>query len=326
VIHLNVRLLLGLLVVLGSLSSLHASAQDAADCGELTSYQDAMLTAGQSYVSAQNESGINGDRDPLTLSSAEWDVMAGNIAALQSELRAIVPPDWAGDWHQAQVERAGLREQMAIAASDSGVLVLEEFDDSVAANDAAADAAAQAAIQQCTLFLPFQAEWETLEGQWAAAPVPAITGVESDLMEGVATYDYVCCEHSTGTVDYTESPPVGGLHDPAWQTCGFYDAPVRSENAVHSLEHGAVWITYRPDLPADQIDQLRQLAGTDTFLLISPYDDQESPIIATAWNNQLEIESTSDPRLGEFISIFLQGPQTPEFGASCSGGITEAVE
>jgi hypothetical protein len=320
------RLLLGLLIVLGSLSSLQVSAQDTARCDELTTYQDAMLAAGQTYVAAQSEDGIDGDRDPLTLSSAEWDAMAGNNAALQAELRVIVPPDWAGDWHQSQVERAGLQEQMAIAASDSGVLVLEEFDDSVAANAAAADESAQAAIQQCTLFLPFQVEWETLEGQWSAAPEPASTGVESDLMEGVTTYDYVCCEHSTETVAYTESPPVGGLHDPAWQTCGFYDAPVRSENVVHSLEHGAVWITYRPELPADQIDQLRRLAGTDDYLLISPYEDQESPIVATAWNNQLEIESTSDPRLSEFITIFLQGPQTPEFGATCSGGRTETVE
>jgi hypothetical protein len=326
VVYLNIRLLLGLLFVLGGLNLIPATAQDSADCEGLGAYQDAMLAAGASYVAALEEDSLDAGRDPLTYSSADWDAMAASVAALQADLKAIEPPAWVSDWHQAQIERAGLREQMGIAASDSGVLVLEEFDDSVAANTTAIDQAAQAAIEQCTLFLPFQVEWETLEGQWAAAPEPASAGVESELMEGVTTYDYVCCEHSDGTVDYAESPPVGGLHDVVWQNCGYYDAPVRSENAVHSLEHGAVWITYRPDLPADQIEQLRQLAELDDYLLVSSYEDQESPIVATAWNNQLEIESTSDPRLSEFISIFLQGPQTPEFGAPCSGGTSETVE
>jgi len=41
-----------------------------------------------------------------------------------------------------------------------------------------------------------------------------------------------------------ELPPMGGTHNQVWQNCGVYETPLRSDLAVHSLEHGAVWITY----------------------------------------------------------------------------------
>ena len=88
----------------------------------------------------------------------------------------------------------------------------------------------------------------------------------ADEIEVVETYDYPGGNHVPGTVDYKETPPVGGEHNPAWLNCGVYDKPVPNENAVHSLEHGAVWIAYRPGLPADQLEILtavaeRRLAG-----------------------------------------------------------------
>jgi hypothetical protein len=127
--------------------------------------------------------------------------------------------------------------------------------------------------------------------------------------------------HTEGDVDYAQSPPVGGEHNPVWQNCGFYDEPVRDENVVHSLEHGAVWITYVPDLPQDQVDQLRALARSHTYLLVSPYPDLDSPIVASAWGKQLKLQSASDPDLERFVRAYQQGPQTPELGAPCYGGI-----
>ncbi|HZY44457.1 MAG TPA: DUF3105 domain-containing protein, partial [Anaerolineae bacterium] len=70
------------------------------------------------------------------------------------------------------------------------------------------------------------------------------------LIDGVVQYDNLARGHSPSPQIYQEVPPVGGTHDPAWLNCGIYDQPVRTENAVHSMEHGAVWITYQPDLAA----------------------------------------------------------------------------
>ena len=127
--------------------------------------------------------------------------------------------------------------------------------------------------------------------------------------------------HTEGDVDYAQTPPAGGEHNPVWQNCGFYDEPVTDETAVHSLEHGAVWITYSSDLPQDQVEQLRDLAHSQTYILVSPYPDLPSPVVASAWGKQLNLKSADDPDLGRFIRAYRQGPQTPEPGAVCTGGV-----
>ena len=126
--------------------------------------------------------------------------------------------------------------------------------------------------------------------------------------------------HSEEPQTYAQSPPVGGAHSAVWQNCGAYDQPVRNENAVHSLEHGAVWITYRPDLPAADVEALRGLVRGQSHLLLSPYQGLRAPGAATAWGVQLFLDNARDPKLADFISSYQEGPQTPEPGAPCSGG------
>jgi hypothetical protein len=143
--------------------------------------------------------------------------------------------------------------------------------------------------------------------------------------EGVVSYNYTDRSHTNDPVTYEESPPVGGPHNPVWQNCGYYDGKVANQNAVHSLEHGAVWITYRSDVSQADRDKLKSMAEDEDYLLVSEYDDQQSPLVATAWNNQLPISSIDDEKLQQFINYFMQGPQTPERGALCSGGIDTTV-
>jgi hypothetical protein len=122
-------------------------------------------------------------------------------------------------------------------------------------------------------------------------------------------------------VNYEQTPPVGGDHAPIWQNCGFYDEVVPNESAVHSLEHGAVWITYRPDLPDAQMAVLRRVARSQTFILVSPFPELPSPVVASAWGRQLRLQDAGDPRLEQFVRAFRIGPQTPEPGAPCTGGV-----
>ena len=139
--------------------------------------------------------------------------------------------------------------------------------------------------------------------------------------DDVKTYDVgPAGKHTSANVDYEQNPPAGGAHDPVWQNCGYYDKPVRDENAVHSLEHGAVWITYSPDLPQDQVTELQNTAQSQSYILVSPYPGLDSPVVASAWGKQVALDGADDPDLQSFIKAYRVGPQTPEPGAVCTGG------
>lgn len=121
-------------------------------------------------------------------------------------------------------------------------------------------------------------------------------------------------------------PPAGGVHFDVWQNCGIYDTVLDTPHAMHSMEHGAVWITYQEDLPADQVATLQSHVRGETFLLISPYPNLKSPIVLSAWGLQLELNDADDKRIDQFISRYRLGPQTPERGAACDRGVGNPIQ
>lgn len=99
-----------------------------------------------------------------------------------------------------------------------------------------------------------------------------------------------------------------------------YDKPVKNENAVHSLEHGAVWVTYNAKATPDDIKALSTKVSTTPYSLMSPYPEEQGTITLNAWGIQLSVDSATDPRVEQFFTKYVQGPQTQEPGASCSNG------
>ncbi|MGY4857317.1 DUF3105 domain-containing protein [Cryobacterium sp. AP23] len=73
--------------------------------------------------------------------------------------------------------------------------------------------------------------------------------------------------------------------------------------------------------PATELEALTSNAAANSYEILSPYPNLPAPIIATAWGMRLQVESAGDPRPSEFLSTYLQGPQTSEPGAPCSGGV-----
>jgi len=155
-------------------------------------------------------------------------------------------------------------------------------------------------------------------GGTAAGPTTSL-----DLAARVERFTVDSARHLTGPIQYPQTPPVGGDHNPAWINCGFYSQALPPEGAVHSLEHGAVWITFRPSLPRAQVDRIRALARSDNHVLASPWIDESlpAPVVASAWGLQLKADSADDPGVAAFVRAYANGPQTPEKGARCSGAV-----
>lgn len=140
-------------------------------------------------------------------------------------------------------------------------------------------------------------------------------------IEGVQVTDAATLarNHVPGAVTYPSLPPSGGDHNIVPQQCAVYTEAIAPEHAIHSMEHGAVWITYQPSLPKDQVEELAKKANGDPYMLMSPLAEQGSPIVVTSWARSLSASSAGDDRIDDFISAYQNGRLTPERGAACSG-------
>lgn len=145
-------------------------------------------------------------------------------------------------------------------------------------------------------------------------------------IEGVTTYGSLTSSVVDGPVTYDQRPPAGGPHADLPQLCGYYRVPVQDENAVASLATGAVWITYRPDIPQEDQDTLRELAQGELDVILSPYEGQEPPIVLTAWERQLMLDSPNDERAEMFIYVYRNSERAPDSEGVCSRGIGLPVE
>ncbi|MGH3429213.1 MAG: DUF3105 domain-containing protein [Mycobacteriales bacterium] len=129
--------------------------------------------------------------------------------------------------------------------------------------------------------------------------------------------------HVLGTVNHKTSPPVGGNHNSVWETCNgdVYGDQIPNEHAVHSLEHGAVWIAYRPGLPKSQVEKLAKKVRGEDYMLMSPYPGLKSAVSLQAWGFQLKVNSVNDSRIDKFIIAFRKKASV-EPGSNCSNGVT----
>ncbi|MEV0259446.1 DUF3105 domain-containing protein [Streptomyces sp. NPDC050732] len=131
--------------------------------------------------------------------------------------------------------------------------------------------------------------------------------------------------HVTKKVDYPMTPPVGGDHNQVWMNCNgdVYEKEIPEVNAVHSLEHGAVWVTYNDKAKPADLKKLEAKVKATPYSLMSPVKDQKDPVMLTAWAHQRTVSGADDPKVKEFFSKYVQGKQTPEPGAACTSGMAQ---
>jgi len=209
-------------------------------------------------------------------------------------------------------ETSETREQGATSAASSKKSVVEE--NTGLSGEADELARAEVGKREITNMIPADRKKPD-----AARPLP------EDPPNGIEVYPATTNHTVKGPIEYDRKPPTNGNHDPLWQNCGFYPEPIEDRHAVHSLDHGVVWITYRPDLPEQQIDSLRPY-GKENYVILSPYPGQDAPVTATSWRVQLELNGADDPRLRRFVNQFRISELAPLSGNRCTLGVGKPKE
>lgn len=116
------------------------------------------------------------------------------------------------------------------------------------------------------------------------------------------------------TASYNSNPPTSGDHYANPASVRFYDQELPDEQLVHNLEHGHIWIAYKPGLPEAVIKTLRKLSGGN--VVATPRSKNDTDIAAAAWGRldkfNLDNGAFDPQRIKDFVSRYQnQGPENP---------------
>jgi hypothetical protein len=189
---------------------------------------------------------------------------------------------------------------------------------------------AAAVVAAFTLFRSLQGPNDIPQPAIRAAEAAGCTTVEQPAASAPSALHL----SSGQSYDYKDRPATSGYHDPSPlpNSPKVYDTQPPETRAVHSLEHGAVFIYYLPEsaggLPQDVVDRLANIARGDTATFLAPYPTltPETALTLTAWNRRQSCPasqsseglSASDAAtiVNGFVTAFECTGNAPENGAS----------
>ena len=235
--------------------------------------------------------------------------MLGIIVLLVAACGGQVADNSSNDSGHQGASGTQKRDATSAASSEKSVSKVTTAETTDASSEAAELARAEVGKREITSMLPADGKKSD-----AAQPLP------ENPPKGIEVYPPTTNASVEGLIDYERHPPTNGDHAPIWQNCGFYEKPIKDRHAVHSLDHGVVWISYRRDLPEQQIRALRPY-GDENYVIASPYPGQNAPVTATSWRVQLELNSANDPRLRRFVNQFRISELAPLSGNRCTLGV-----
>ena len=236
-------------------------------------------------------------------------LLLGIILLLAAACGGQVSDDSSNGSGKREASRTQGQDATSVASSETSVVEETTVEKVGASGEEAELARAEVGKEEISHMMPAGGEKPD-----AARPLP------ENPPNGIEIYPATTNHTVEGPIDYERHPPTNGDHDPLWQNCGFYEEPIEDRHAVHSMDHGVVWITYRSDLPERQIKSLRPY-GKENYVIVSPYPGQDSPVIATSWRVQLELNDSDDPRLRRFVNQFRISELAPLSGNRCTLGV-----
>ena len=81
--------------------------------------------------------------------------------------------------------------------------------------------------------------------------------------------------------EHNSNTPTSGWHRTNPARLGFYDEELPDESLIHNLEHGEIWISYKPSVPDAVKEQLKEFLGPR--VIITKREKNETDIAVAAW-------------------------------------------
>ena len=104
--------------------------------------------------------------------------------------------------------------------------------------------------------------------------------------------------------DYNSNPPTSGPHWAGVAGAGIKDEAVPDELILHSMEHGAVVIWYKSDLPQSDVDKIKEAFNSASGKKIMlPRENLDVPVALTSWGYLLKLDTIDEVKIKEFIEI-----------------------
>lgn len=102
-------------------------------------------------------------------------------------------------------------------------------------------------------------------------------------------------EPGTKDIVYKTNPPTSGTHWTEAEIWGISEDEVPDGKAVHSIEHGGIWISYKPDkIDRETLTILEELQKENRrSVVLSPRADNDSAIVVASWGRMMKLEEAS---------------------------------
>ncbi|MDQ4107741.1 MAG: DUF3105 domain-containing protein, partial [Actinomycetota bacterium] len=182
---------------------------------------------------------------------------------------------------------------------------------------------AAAAVAAITLFRSFSGPNDIPDAAIRAATRAGCTEVDQPASSAPANQHL---QPSQLPFTYADTPATSGFHEQSWiSEPKVFDSQPPETQAVHSLEHGAVFVYYLPEadggIAQDVVDRLAEIARGDQATFLAPYPGltAETALTLTAWNRRQSCPSgdgltpqTASTIVNGFVTAFECTGNAPE--------------
>ena len=112
---------------------------------------------------------------------------------------------------------------------------------------------------------------------------------------------------------YNSNPPTSGPHFSRPAEWGVYKEELPDEVLIHNLEHGGIWLSYKPEVSEDIIKKLEGFYEKyGRKVVVTPRTKNDTDIALAAWNrvDKFSVSEYSEERVDKFIKAFRnKGPE-----------------